>query len=933
MLPLLPRTSRDPTSPGRCQTKIRNKFEEVQSEVVSISMSETEHIASISSDKNIGKTFELKEDSSNSFSGDESSLENESKLSSLNFDKTSCQPNEHNEIEAQENSIQDHSGGVDSCAKTDICPENSEQIASFPGGDFTKQVLKTNETEQTVTQILAELRSSTFTEAANQKTYSESPYDTDCTKKLISKIKNVSASEDLLEEIESELLSTEFAEHRVPNGMNKGERALVMFEKCVQEKYLQQEHTIKKLIKENKKHQELILDICSEKDNLREELKKRTETEKQHMSTIKQLESRIEELSKEVKTSKEKLVAQDIAAKNAVQQLHKEMAHRMEQANKKCEEARQEKEAMVMKYVRGEKESLDLRKEKEILERKLRDANKESEKNTNKIKQLSQEKGRLHQLYETKESETTRLTREIDKLKEDINSHVIKVKWAQNKLKAEMDSHKETKDKLKETTTKLTQAKEEADQIRKNCQDMIKTYQESEEIKSNELDAKLRVTKGELEKQMQEKSDQLEMHHAKIKELEDLKRTFKEGMDELRTLRTKVKCLEDERLRTEDELSKYKEIINRQKAEIQNLLDKVKIVDQIQEQHQRGKQEIENLKEEVESLNSLINDLQKDIEGSRKRESELLLFTEKLTSKNAQLQSESNSLQSQFDKLSCSESQLQSQCEQMKQTNTNLESRLLKEEELRKEEVQTLQAELTCRQTEVKALSTQVEELKDELVTQRRKHASSVKDLTKQLQQARRKLDQIENGSYDKEVSSMGSRSSSSGSLNARSGTEDRSPENTGSSVAVDNFPEVDKAMLIERIVRLQKAHARKNEKIEFMEDHIKQLVEEIRKKTKIIQSYILREESGTLSSEASDFNKVHLSRRGGIMASLYTSHPADSGLTLDLSLEINRKLQAVLEDTLLKNITLKENLQTLGTEIERLIKHQHELEQRSKKT
>nr|XP_054099307.1 coiled-coil domain-containing protein 186 isoform X1 [Callithrix jacchus]XP_054099308.1 coiled-coil domain-containing protein 186 isoform X1 [Callithrix jacchus] len=935
-------------------------------------MSETDLIASTSSDKNVGKTSELKEDSCNLFFGDErSKLENECKLLSLNFDKTLCQPNEHNNpIEAQEIYIPDHGGGEDSYAKTDIGPENSEQISNFPRGNFAKQVSKTNETEQKVTQILVELRSSTFPESANEKTYSESPYDTDCTKKLISTIKRVSTSEDLLEEIESELLSTaEFAEHRVPNGMNKGEHALVLFEKCVQDKYLQQEHTIKKLIKENKKHQELIVDIGSEKDNLREELKKRTETEKQHMNTIKQLESRIEELNKEVKASKDKLVAQDIAAKNAVQQLHKEMAQRLEQtfypflkvttdasflsfntylkysifypscqllpgnANKKCEEARQEKEAMVMKYVRGEKESLDLRKEKETLEKKLRDANKEFEKNTNKIKQLSQEKGRLHQLYETKEGETTRLIREIDKLKEDINSHIIKVKWAQNKLKAEMDSHKETKDKLKETTTKLTQAKEEADQIRKNCQDMIKTYQESEEIKSNELDAKLRVTKGELEKQMQEKSDQLEMHHAKIKELEDLKRTFKEGMDELRTLRTKVKCLEDERLRTEDELSKYKEIINRQKAEIQNLLDKVKIVDQLQEQLQRGKQEIENLKEEVESLNSLINDLQKDIEGSRRRESELLLFTERLSSKNAQLQSESNSLQSQFDKLSCSESQLQSQCEQMKQTNINLESRLFKEEELRKEEVQTLQAELTYRQTEVKALSTQVEELKDELVTQRRKHASSIKDLTKQLQQARRKLDQVENGSYDKEVSSMGSRSSSSGSLNARSSAEDRSPENTGSSVAVDNFPQVDKAMLIERIVRLQKAHARKNEKIEFMEDHIKQLVEEIRKKTKIIQSYILREESGTLSSEASDFNKVHLSRRGGIMASLYTSHPADSGLTLELSLEINRKLQAVLEDTLLKNITLKENLQTLGTEIERLIKHQHELEQRTQKT
>lgn len=60
---------------------------------------------------------------------------------------------------------------------------------------------------------------------------------------------------------------------------------------------------------------------------------------------------------------------------------------------------------------------------------------------------------------------------------------------------------------------------------------------------------------------------------------------------------------------------------------------------------------------------------------------------------------------------------------------------MLKEEELRKEEVQTLQADLASRQTEVKALSTQIEELKDELVTQRRKHASSVKDLIKQLQQ------------------------------------------------------------------------------------------------------------------------------------------------------------------------------------------------------
>ncbi|XP_036241419.1 coiled-coil domain-containing protein 186 [Molothrus ater] len=832
---------------------------------------------------------------------------------------------------------QQQCGGTDSSASAccETKAEGSTKPEHQPSEELEQHDPKTNQTEQSLMEILQDLREeSDFVKKSGDKIYSESPYDTDCTKKLISTIHQTSSQEDLLKEIESELLSTDFSkEPKLPNGVQKGEHALAVFEKCVQDKYLQQEQTITKLIKENKKHQELILEICSEKDNLKDELKKRTDTEKQHLSIIKQLEARIEELNKEVKASKDRLVTQDAAAKNTIQQLHKEMAIRMEQANKKCEEARHEKETMVMKYVRGEKESLDLRKEKEGLERRLRDANKEIEKLTNKIKQLSQEKGRLHQLYETKDGEATRLNREIEKLKEEINSHVIKVKWAQNKLKTEMDSHKETKERLKDAMTKLTEAKEEGDQIRKNCQEMIKSYQESEEIKLNELDAKFRVTKGELEKQIQEKSDNLEVHHAKIKEVEDLKRTFKEGMDELRTLRTKVKCLEDERLRTEDELSKYKEIINRQKSEIQNLLDRVKTVDQLQDQHQRDEQEINALKEEIDGFNSLVADLQKDIEGSRKRESELLIFTEKLTSKNAQLQSENNSLQSQLDKLSYSERELQNQLECVQQAKDDLAIRLQKEEDQRKSEVEALQAQLASEQEEVSALKTHVDELKDDLATQKRKHAANLKDLTKQLQLARRKLDQMENGNYDKEVSSMGSRSSSSGSLNARSSTEDRSPENTGSAVAVDSFPEVDKAVLVERILRLQKAHARKNEKMEFMEDHIKQLVEEIRKKTKIIQSYILREEAGTLSSEASDFNKVHLSRRGGIMASLYTSHPADSGLTLELSLEINRKLQAVLEDTLLKNITLKENLQTLGTEIERLIKHKHELEQRIKQT
>lgn len=768
-----------------------------------------------------------------------------------------------------------------------------------------------------------------------------SPYDTDCSRKLISQIERSLSQESLLDELESELLACQ-----LPVGENGGGKkgsppvnglpadqddCMVVFEKCVQYKYAQQEKAIQRLLEENKRHQELILGICSEKDNMKDELKKRADTEKLHVATIKKLESRVEELLRELKESRDKLVHQDQAAKAALQHMQKETSYRIEQVNKKCDEARQEKEAMVMKYVRGEKEALDLRRDKESLEKRLREATKEVDRQALRGNQLAQEKGRLQQLCDAKEGEVSRLTREVEKLKEEINSHLIKVKWAQNKLKSEADAHKETKDKLRETTSRLAQAKEETEQIRKNCQDMIRTYQESEELRSNELDAKLRETKGELEKHKQEQTDQLEVHRVKAKELDDLKRSYKEGMDELGTLRTKLKCLEDERPRWEDELSKYREIINRQKAEIGRQREKLEEVTALQEQHRRDEEEIASLREEVDCLNNQMADLQRDVQGSREREAELLGFTEKLSSKNAQLQSESNALQSQLDQLTGNFTELQAKLEETNRLLDDKSRQLKQEEMLRQQEVHGLQEERAALTAEVTKLKTRVDELRDELVTQKRKQAANIKDLTKQLTQARKRLDQVDNGGCDRDAGSMGSRSSSSGSLNARHGGsigfEERSPESQSgpSVVVVDSFPEVDKAVLVERIVRLQKALARKQEKIEFMEDHIKQLVEEIRKKTKIIQSYVLREESGALSSEASDINKVHLSRRGGIMASLYTSHPADSGLTLDLSLEINRKLQAVLEDTLLKNITLKENLQTLGAEIERLIKQQRD--------
>lgn len=64
--------------------------------------------------------------------------------------------------------------------------------------------------------------------------------------------------------------------------------------------------------------------------------------------------------------------------------------------------------------------------------------------------------------------------------------------------------------------------------------------------------------------------------------------------------------------------------------------------------------------------------------------------------------------------------------------------RLQRERQQRLDEVQTLRAQRAALQTETARLQTRVDELGDELSTQKRKHAANVKDLTKQLGQGRR---------------------------------------------------------------------------------------------------------------------------------------------------------------------------------------------------
>ena len=58
-----------------------------------------------------------------------------------------------------------------------------------------------------------------------------------------------------------------------------------------------------------------------------------------------------------------------------------------------------------------------------------------------------------------------------------VKSADVKIKWGQNKLKAETTAHQETKAKLDECLKKIKDSKEESEKIRKDFQAMIRNYQ------------------------------------------------------------------------------------------------------------------------------------------------------------------------------------------------------------------------------------------------------------------------------------------------------------------------------------------------------------------------------------------------------------------------------------------------------------------------
>ncbi|XP_056641039.1 coiled-coil domain-containing protein 186-like [Diorhabda sublineata] len=506
-----------------------------------------------------------------------------------------------------------------------------------------------------------------------------------------------------------------------------------------------------------------------------------------------------------------------------LKQTFKDLEMKLDLAVKKKNAAIKEKEAVVVRYAVSEKNVLKEKQQKEIAEKKLCDALRETDILQHKVQTMVSEKSRICQLLDNKIYDNKILQQELEQKKSDFAILESKLKWAQTNLKTELDIHKETQAKLENMTSKYQEAVGIIDQVKREAEEQVKTYRNSEENRAHLLDRQVQEQQASLILLKHEKKDKEEQISILQKQLEKLQTKQKEMLQENNHLSLKVQQLEKDRSENELKLSELRGCADQQRQDVVDLQTKSVQLEQLKLQLKQEQEQLAASNEQMSLLKQRNQELEGDMETCRAREAELLLFTQQLTDKNVRLQSEFTSLETRVQQLSCEQTLLKRQFKEQETKAAMCSAKLIEEKRNYKELVEKLtEKSKICEQLKQEAV-----DQKSENILIKRKYDMSLREVNRELQHYHKKLEKFE----DLEKTSN---SSSNSSLN-------------------DNHT-IDQQTLIEHIVKLQKISAKKSEKIDFLEEHVNNLVIELQKKSKLLQSYVMREQK---SSNKRDSIKV----------------------------------------------------------------------------
>ncbi|XP_022818797.1 coiled-coil domain-containing protein 186 [Spodoptera litura] len=545
----------------------------------------------------------------------------------------------------------------------------------------------------------------------------------------------------------------------------------------------------------------------------------------------------------------------------------KELEVKLDMMGKRVDHAEREKDAAVMRYASVECAAIEAKRSAENAAKAEKAAQAEVELLNGKLKSAAAEKHRICQLYDDKCHELMTSERELAKVREDMRELDGRLKWTQSKLRVEMDAYKVPrtlclsischKSELKESQAALILCRHERD----------------------ELDRKLTSMTQQLDTCVKERDNATAALARTSAEVEELK---------------------ESNLRLEEEA-----------AELAALRAKAALADTLSAQLERESSRATQAEEALAVERGVA-------ETCGRREAAALAHAASLTAAHVALSAAHGRRDAEARALAADNASLREQVTSLETECARLQAALTDETDRRNKENRVLARKVAELTEEVSEANKKLEWEKGENNVLKKKHASAIKELNRELQRAVKRCEQLEAKLPQQLAPNTRTGSISSLSSGESAPHEDRLQNGHSDALPDIQVREPDRQTLIERIVSLQRAAARRAERCDFLEEHSKQLTAELRTKARLLRHLLCELPAGAVGSSRRDDNKKEIARLGGgAMAAVWGGDPG--GITAELSLEMNRRLQAVLEDTLLKNITLKENMDTLGAEISRL--------------
>lgn len=311
----------------------------------------------------------------------------------------------------------------------------------------------------------------------------------------------------------------------------------------------------------------------------------------------------------------------------------------------------------------------------------------------------------------------------------------------------------------------------------------------------------------------EKKAKQIEVLEEKCQQLE-------KNLEKLKAEHAST-CAEHEKMSQEEtslriQINDSQNLIDKQMLKIAELQSNQKDLEIIRTQLSLEKESNRQLKSEIISLTSQIDEQNIETEKWRANELKLLQLNKELTETVVKLKNDCSMFSSKSTAVSLENELIKKDKSYYDNLIDDLRIQLDNEIKKRTTDCQLMAKHISEKTKLAETLQQKVEEVSGEFEAHKKKHSQTLKELTREMNLLRKKSETKQTNAEKKSPTP--------------STTSESSVESTQSNEYPTISLEPSQKSLIDRIVRLQNEIVRQSEKIDFLENHQAQLVEELKR-------------------------------------------------------------------------------------------------------